>query len=253
MCIRDRFIPLFISSGSASVWITLLLTICATFIVLTKNLKAYKFLLGITFSIGFIIAIGYGIGNFNKKNTNENKEETNIEYLLLGKIQDTNNLSTMMRSSTIINNMKILGNYPITGVGDGIQGYFYNKNIPNSFLISPEVSKIYKGEVGIIDSGGAYFPAFFSSYGIIGLFFLLPLIRQYFYFFKRWERINLLNIIFMIFIIIFVASAWFSMGIRQNYMVIVMFTLPIVALRYDLYSQKHLSKQSPISLIKKRK
>ena len=38
---------------------------------------------------------------------------------------------------------------------------FYNKNIPNSFLISPEVSKIYKGEVGIIDSGGAYFPAFF--------------------------------------------------------------------------------------------
>lgn len=43
------FIPLFISSGSASVWITLLLTICATFIVLTKNLKAYKFLLGITF------------------------------------------------------------------------------------------------------------------------------------------------------------------------------------------------------------
>lgn len=149
--------------------------------------------------------------------------------------------------------MKILGNYPITGVGDGIQGYFYNKNIPNSFLISPEVSKIYKGEVGIIDSGGAYFPAFFSSYGIIGLFFLLPLIRQYFYFFKRWERINLLNIIFMIFIIIFVASAWFSMGIRQNYMVIVMFTLPIVALRYDLYSQKHLSKQSPISLIKKRK
>lgn len=247
------FIPLFISSGSASVWITLLLTICATFIVLTKNLKAYKFLLGITFIIGFIIAIGYGIGNFNKKNTNENKEETNIEYLLLGKIQDTNNLSTMMRSSTIINNMKILGNYPITGVGDGIQGYFYNKNIPNSFLISPEVSKIYKGEVGIIDSGGAYFPAFFSSYGIIGLFFLLPLIRQYFYFFKRWERINLLNIIFMIFIIIFVASAWFSMGIRQNYMVIVMFTLPIVALRYDLYSQKHLSKQSPISLIKKRK
>ena len=73
---------------------------------------------------------------------------------------------------------------------------FINKNIPNSFLISPEVSKIYKGEVGIIDSGGAYFPAFFSSYGIIGLFFLLPLIRQYFYFFKRWERIIYLNIIF---------------------------------------------------------
>lgn len=63
------------------------MTICATFIVLTKNLKAYKFLLGITFIIGFIIAIGYGIGNFNKKNTNENKEETNIEYLLLGKFK----------------------------------------------------------------------------------------------------------------------------------------------------------------------
>lgn len=231
------FLPLFLSSNSASVLITLLVNIITTVILLFRNYKFYRIFIFIVFFIGLYVAINYGIGSFNENPTTVSEEQENLKYLLFGKIQDTNNLSTMMRSSTIINNMKIFFEYPLTGIGDGIQGFFYNENIPQNYLLSPEVTKIYNGESGIIDSGGAFFPAFLSSYGIIGLFFLVPLIKQYSNC-LRCEKTGHYNLIFLVFIPSFILSAWFNMGIRQNYIVILLFSIPIATLYKNLHNIK---------------
>lgn len=53
----------------------------------------------------------------------------------------------MMRSSSIVNDMKIFFKYPITGVGDGLQGYWYNENLPIIYLASTEVQDLASGKM----------------------------------------------------------------------------------------------------------
>lgn len=189
----------------------------------------YKLLLISSFLIGAIVAFSYGTGSI-KKDSNYTSNTSSLKYLIFAKIQDTDNLSTMMRSSTIINDMRIFMNFPLLGVGDGIQGYYYNENIPKEFLVSPEVTDVYKGKSGIIDGGGAFFPCFLSAYGILGLFFLIPLIQKYLYFFRlNWKKLNNFDIMLMLFLIVFSSSAWFSLGIRQNFPLILMLILPLAS------------------------
>lgn len=223
------FIPLFITSGSSTVLIILLMLITTTAVIIMRKKIIYKLLLISSFLIGAIVAFSYGTGSI-KKDSNYTSNTSSLKYLIFAKIQDTDNLSTMMRSSTIINDMRIFMNFPLLGVGDGIQGYYYNENIPKEFLVSPEVTDVYKGKSGIIDGGGAFFPCFLSAYGILGLFFLIPLIQKYLYFFRlNWKKLNNFDIMLMLFLIVFSSSAWFSLGIRQNFPLILMLILPLAS------------------------
>lgn len=223
------FFPLFITSGSSTVLIMLLILVIATIIIVTKKKVFYKFLLIGSLGIGAIVAFSYGIGNM-KKSIGYSADTSSLEYLLFAKIRDTDNLSTMMRSSTIINDMRIFMNFPLLGVGDGLQGYFYNENLPKEFLVSPEVEDVFRGKLGIIDGGGAFFPCFLSAYGILGFIFLIPLIYKYLYFFyKDWRRLNNFDIMLMLFLIVFAVSGWFGLGIRQNFPVILMLILPLAS------------------------
>lgn len=231
------FLPLFFSSESSSVLITTLLLLITSFSIIMRKKWIYKSLLICSFSIGALIAISYGLGNFNK-DTNESSDKTSWKYLIFEKVMDVNNLSTMMRSSTIINDMKIFIDSPFIGIGDGLQGYYYNDNIPKEFLVSEEVSNIYNGKIGIIDGGGAFFPSFLSAYGLLGILLLIPILRKYLYFLDLdWKCINAFDITLMIFIIIFSSSAWFSVGIRQNFPIILMLILPIISSKkYNTYN-----------------
>lgn len=223
------FFPLFITSGSSTVLIMLLILVIATIIIVTKKKIFYKFLLIGSLGIGGIVAFSYGIGNM-KKNMGYNVDTSSLEYLVLSKIRDTDNLSTMMRSSTVINDMRIFMNFPLLGVGDGLQGYFYNENLPKEFLVSPEIEDVYRGKLGIIDGGGAFFPCFLSAYGILGFIFLIPLIYKYLYFFnKDWGALNNFDIMLMLFLIVFAVSGWFGLGIKQNFPVILMLILPLAS------------------------
>lgn len=225
------FLPLFFSSKSSTVLIIVIILITTVLSILTQKKWIYKLLLVSSLCVGIIIAFSYGLENYSISK-NEDIDKNSWEYLVFDKIKDVNNLSTMMRSSTIINDIKIFMDFPITGIGDGLQGYFYNENIPKNFLISEEVSNVYNGEIGVVDGGGAFFPCFISAYGIIGLFFLFPVLKKYLYIFKiNWKNLNAYDIMLMLFLIIFCSSAWFSIGIRQNFPIILMLILPITLTR----------------------
>lgn len=88
---------------------------------------------------------------------------------VLGKITDTTNQSTAYRNSTIINDLEIFKSYPILGVGDGNQGFFYAQNLPSWVLAtgSGEAARALSGGVGVLN-GGAFIPSLFSGYGFVG-------------------------------------------------------------------------------------
>lgn len=158
-------------------------------------------------------------------------DQESLDYILLGKITDTENHSTMMRSSSIVNDMKIFFKYPITGVGDGLQGYWYNENLPIMYLASTEVQDLASGKNGIADGGGAYFPLMLSAYGLIGVFFLFLFLGGYKQYIipKRHEKnVTIPIVMFRIFICVFLSSAWFGLGIRQNFVVCFVLSLPII-------------------------
>ena len=88
---------------------------------------------------------------------------------VLGKVTDTTNQSTAYRNSTIINDLEIFKRYPILGVGDGNQGFFYAQNLPSWVLASGsgEATRALSGGVGVLN-GGAFIPSLISGYGIVG-------------------------------------------------------------------------------------
>ncbi len=73
------------------------------------------------------------------------------------------------RNSTIINDWSILTEYPVFGVGDGNQGFFYERNLPTwiAMSTSTEVVDALHGAKGVLD-GGAFIGSLVSGFGIVG-------------------------------------------------------------------------------------
>jgi hypothetical protein len=91
------------------------------------------------------------------------------------KAVDTEDLSTLHRTTSIYTNMQSLKNYPLLGVGNGIQGFYYIKYFPNWGFQSLESAELYYGESGWPGSGAFVF-SYLSAYGIVGLLLLFYLI-----------------------------------------------------------------------------
>lgn len=88
---------------------------------------------------------------------------------VFGKMNDVGNQSTAYRTSTVVNDIEIFKDYPIFGVGDGNQGFFYAQNIPSWVLASgsTETLNALSGSIGVLN-GGSFIPSIISGYGIVG-------------------------------------------------------------------------------------
>ena len=224
------FVPLLITSDSSSVIIIFVIMIAA-FIILKIGVDiGYKILLTVAFAYGAFVAICYGIDYVSNFTT---QQDGSFWYLLMGKIFDTENLSSIMRSSTIINDMKIFFDNPVTGIGNGLQGYFYNENMPRWTLVSGEVRALMSGSNGIANGGGAFFPTYLSAYGSIGIGAMIIFLKSYV---GEWNRnkkyMGSERIIFLSYLVIFAAGAWYSIGVRQNQFIALILSIPLLEYSY---------------------
>ena len=168
----------------------------------------------ISFSIGLLFAIAYI--SSESLSTADAADHNSLEYVLIGKVVDKSNHSTAMRASTVINDLKVFADYPITGVGDGCQGYFYAKNQPTWTQYAGEVNDLIRTKT-VPNGGGNFFPSFISAYGIIGIIVLLFFISKYrkLYnssFLKKDKR---MDTIFQIAIVLFLFASWHVIGVKQ--------------------------------------
>ena len=168
--------------------------------------------------MGFFIVVLYTL-DLNVDTQSASSDKDSIEYILLGKLVDKENGSTAMRVSTVCNDMKIFLSYPLTGIGNGCQGYFYNNNIPLWTRFAEEVQRSLNYESGSISNGGGnFFASYISGYGLIGIIVLFLLIRQYQIRLKK-SVVNY-NIVaeftFATCIIVFLLAGWYVQTIEDN-------------------------------------
>lgn len=207
------FTPLLVNSTSSSLLITLVLLIAAFLALLTNSKFTFRVVTLSAFTIGFLIAVMYGLDIFAQTSMTD---ELSLSYLIFGKIVDRTSMSTMARSSTIVNDMRIFFEYPLTGVGNGIQGFFYNQNVPEWAMKSYEVRNWMSGINGVVGGGGSFFCTYLSSYGILGCLVAIPVVRQFASCIRNMEHNNeMAHRMFCMFLVMFLASCWFNMGIRD--------------------------------------
>ena len=114
------FIPIAVFSSSSTMLIGILVNFIFISIWYIKK-NPHKLLLVVLFESLTIIICGY----IYKGKLSE------LLYLGVYKITDSKNLSTIHRFSSIYTDMIAFLKYPILGVGNGIQGFFYIKCLPN--------------------------------------------------------------------------------------------------------------------------
>ncbi|MFR3995468.1 MAG: hypothetical protein ACLTZK_11625 [Turicibacter sp.] len=220
------FIPLFLNTSSSSVYITLILVV-ATFISLSISIVGYRWIILGGTIIGFGTVLIYGT---NIINTISNTFDDGLGYIIIGKIFDVSNLSTAMRFSGMSMFIWIMLHFPLTGTGNGIQGFFYETNLQSWAYKSEEVKMVLSGVSGIPNGGGAFYTAYLTGYGIIGLLALALFLRNYIRELKKKKsNLGYLYYLFLIGFAVFNFQAWTVMGIKQDLSVIFLLSIPFVS------------------------
>lgn len=210
----SQFLILFIGSSILFIW--------SCFKPIKKIFYYGSFILGLTFAVAYISTNNISL-------MTQNMDADSLEYAVLGKVVDRNNKSTAMRASTVINDFKVFTDFPIAGVGDGNQGFFYEENQPSWTLASDEVSSLIRTHT-IPNGGGNFFPAYISAYGIIGILVLALFVINYkkLYCSSFLIQDKRINTIFQIAIILFLFAAWHVVGIKQSETIIFILSLPCI-------------------------
>lgn len=170
----------------------------------------------------------------NSNTTFDNNEIVQkINYLTFEKISDENNQSTLTRMSTVINDLKIFGKYPVFGIGNGMQGYFYNEHLESEYFYSQEVLNLYNGKSGIVN-GGPFLPAFISGYGLIGIFFFVIVMKGFVDLAKKRKR-ELASYYYMFIMssITFLIGGFMTADIISNYIAIFCMSLPFLKINNE--------------------
>lgn len=220
------YLPLIYYTKSSTTYMVFVINIIIYIVYLVKNNKSAikTCIYTLTFTTLILIIILYNMNSLKTINFTSGIDE--VYYLLVEKVTDKDNLSTVHRSTTLINDVKVFIKYPILGAGNGNQGFYYNENIPNHALRSVETRSIYNGEQGIIN-GGPFVPAYISGYGIIGiLIFIKFLIRCK-------KQINLLRGKYLYYMYTiggmgFLVAACMSTDIVGNYFIIFIASIPFL-------------------------
>lgn len=218
---------LFLSSNSSSALLSFIF-VCIVYILLYAfKLRIKRLIMFLAFFAGLAVAVLYSLDLSSSDAINSDKES--FEYVLVGKIQDRDNLSTAMRASTVINDMKIFYDYPFTGVGDGNQGYFYRQNVPMWVVASEEVQSLMHG-TKIANGGGNFFPAFISAYGLIGIIVFLFFLKSYSLSYRQSfiQEDKRFQMIYVLGISLFLLSGWYVVGVKLNEFICFLLSLPCV-------------------------
>lgn len=222
---------LFLTSTSSTVVILMVLFFCTAFILVFCKKRAMKIWLCSIFFFGLFYVLFYTFGHPESLSQFISKENR-FWYSLFGKAFDTTNQSTAYRISSVIVNIKIFfSEFFFTGVGSGIQGFFYNSYVPSWSLISAETRALLSGERGISNGGGNFFPVILSSYGLIGGCVFGIFIKKFIGLFKMAKNNSenqLWKMFFLLGIAGFLLDGWFSSSIISNQPLAFLLAIPFV-------------------------
>lgn len=178
---------------------------------------------------------------FVGKQSGSNDDRSSVTYLLFEKAFDKNNGSTISRTSTFGYNWGAFTEMPLMGVGNGLQGYFYNKYFPMEYLYmeGTDIGAFYEiAQTGIVN-GECFLPGYFSGYGIFGLIVLLIIVSKMRRTYRaRKDHLGIFGDMFPI-----GAIGFFVMGL-QGEAYCLYYAWFVVSIPFMYWEQNHISKQN---------
>lgn len=96
-----------------------------------------------------------------------------VEWVLFDKLLNNDNTSTASRKVPLYVNWGIFKEYPILGVGNGNQGFFYQKYFPEWAHSSIWAENNFARSQTTLFDGALFFPSFLSGYGLVGVGLLI--------------------------------------------------------------------------------
>lgn len=213
------YIPIVYFSKSSTVYIISLIQFIIFILMYIKHKKINKLRIVKVIISVLIVAI---FGSIYIAITNEDAIKE-VRYYLFEKIQDTDNMSTVYRESTVKNNIKVFKKYPLIGIGNGLQGYYYEENLEPYAYESYEVVNVLSGSVGILP-GGSFLTSYISGYGLLGIVLFLIFIYKSF---KVIKKNNELYYIYIYGGMSFIVLSIMALGITGNYLAIFIASIPL--------------------------
>ena len=224
LCLFILSLPILYFTKSSTAYMQFGVNILLSLALYFKKIN-YKTILSTLF---LLICFTIFLLNYTNQQSSSKDSLEDVEYLLLEKAFDKNNLSTVYRSTTVINDIKVFYKYPILGIGNGNQGFYYNQNLPSWAFESDETILAYQGYLGVIN-GGPFIPAFVSGYGIIGIILLLIFIIKCMRTVKK-NKTALDNFYYMYIIgsISFLVSGIMANDIVGNFLALFILSIPFI-------------------------
>ena len=224
-------IPLYFTHSSTAFILVSLNVVVYTYLMLKQSVRKPAHLQKLIFAVLILLGLSIfvSLGFLGEDILDE------INYLLFEKLTDSNNGSTISRSIPLIVNWGVFTEMPILGVGNGLQGYFFNDYFPmwTLFVEGSDVGQFYDiAQTGIVN-GGVFWGGYFSGYGIVGLILAFTYIRKLWR--TRKKRTNAMGIFNDVFLI--AIPAFFISGF-QGELYAAFYVWFIVALPFMNYNFK---------------
>lgn len=140
---------------------------------------------------------------------------------------DSNDFSTIQRSSVIKNCLLTFLSYPVLGVGNGVQGFFYERHLSYNDYRSYEVLNTLKYENGV-PRGGSWAGSWLSGYGIVGIIALVLFIRKTYRIIRNYKGTTLYYS-YIIGGICFLVCSWFTASTDGGYLSLFVLSIPVFA------------------------
>ncbi|MCX8128917.1 MAG: O-antigen ligase family protein [Clostridia bacterium] len=222
------YLPILFFTQSTSGYIGFVIAVlCYYMLDLKRSMEKRRVHIHLTIAaLVAVIALWIVIDNF------EAIEQSTIYQTTFVKLSDSENLSTMQRSTSIYTNMKAVLDYPILGVGNGNQGFFYIKYFPDWGFQSFEAAELYYDRTKW-PGAGAFIPSYVSGYGALGVILLLILIRNAWTSIRRLRgsKLNFISDFVIISSAVFIFQAISTTDVIGMYYLVFIYSLAI-----DTYS-----------------
>lgn len=218
-------IPLYYSNSSTA-YIVCFIDLIVFFLMVKRNKRIPKTLKiclasGLAVAVFLIVAILMG---FIKGEVIDS-----IRYLIINKITDNKNASSVARRIPYYINWGAFKEYPIFGVGNGLQGYFYKKYFPDWAYGAANYEALIKlkQSENEIFNGALFIPSLLSGYGVVGCFFVFLFIKKVFSMIKKHK--HEISAVYNLFLISFIAFLVNGMQgeVSGIYLVWFMMSLPL--------------------------
>lgn len=212
------FLPIVIFNTSSSLLIGVLICLGITVYIQSRDGVITKYQ-----TIGILIGIGSGLGALLSNQALLNL----VKQQVFEKPFDNTNLSSIQRMSIVRNCLLTFLSYPILGVGNGVQGFFYEEHLRANDYRSYEVLNTLKYENGV-PGAGSWAGGWVSGYGIIGIIALAAFIEKTYKIICNYKGTTLYYA-YIIGGVCFLVCSWFTASTTGGYLSLFVLSIPVFA------------------------